>query len=80
MATPHPLPVRHAALSLPPHPHAAGFRYLLRRYLPEPLNTLACIPVAAAVQLPLSWLTSDSWLPDPLLRVQVKNAHKWVML
>ncbi|KAG2449015.1 hypothetical protein HYH02_005769 [Chlamydomonas schloesseri] len=55
-----------------------GFRYLLRRYLPEPLNTLACIPLAAAVQLPLAWLTSDSWLPDPLLRVHVKNAHKVV--
>ncbi|EFJ43527.1 subunit of Retromer complex [Volvox carteri f. nagariensis] len=55
-----------------------GFRYLLRRLLPEPLNTLAAVPVAMAVQLPLSWLTADSWLPDPRLRVYVRNAHKVV--
>ncbi|GLC43370.1 hypothetical protein PLESTM_001463700 [Pleodorina starrii] len=55
-----------------------GWRYLLRRLVPEPLNSLAAIPVALAVQLPLCWLTSDSWLPDLRLNVHVKNAHKVV--
>ncbi|GLI69969.1 hypothetical protein VaNZ11_014621, partial [Volvox africanus] len=40
--------------------------------------TLAAVPVALAVQLPLSWLTGDSWLPDPRLLVHVRNAHKAV--
>ncbi|GIL81966.1 hypothetical protein Vretifemale_10894, partial [Volvox reticuliferus] len=53
-----------------------GFRFLLRRLLSEPLNTLAAVPVALAVQLPLSWLAGDSWLPDPRLLVHVRNAHK----
>ncbi|KAG2501800.1 hypothetical protein HYH03_000300 [Edaphochlamys debaryana] len=55
-----------------------AFAYLLRRLLPPPLNWAAAVPAALAVQLPMAWLTADSWLPDPLLRAQVKNAHKVV--
>ena len=64
----------------PPPPHSpylpppAAFRYLLA--LPEPVRTPLAVAMALLAQVPLAWLTADSWLPDPLLRVYSKNAHK----
>ncbi|PNH11858.1 Peroxygenase [Tetrabaena socialis] len=62
----------------PRAPPAPGFRYLLRRLLPEPLNSLVALPVALAAQVPLAWATGDSWLLDPRLLVRVRNAHRVV--
>lgn len=53
----------------------AGFRYLLG--LTEPINTLLALPMAFLAQLPLAYMTGDSWIMDPRFIVKTKNAHKW---
>jgi hypothetical protein len=39
-------------------------------------NFIFCILAVGIVHFGFSWWTSDSWIPDPLLRIQVKNIHR----